>query len=182
MVHILTIGGSPSAPSRSAGVLEYARNYLSERGLRTSALQIRDLDSEELLCGKFDGPTMQEAKAIVASADGLIIGTPVYKAAYTGILKAFLDLLPQSALANKAVLPVATGGTLAHMLAIDYALKPVLSNLGATHILSGVFLLDQHVELTNNQAILFTSYEAEDKLTGGLDALIEVFAAARERI
>lgn len=182
MAHILTIGGSPSTPSRSAGVLEYARAYLNERDLQTSNLSVRDLDSEELLCGKFNGPTMLKAKEIVASADGIIIGTPVYKAAYTGVLKAFLDLLPQNALANKAVLPVATGGTLAHMLAIDYALKPVLSNLGATHVLTGVYLLDQHLELTNDQDIWFTSHEAEERLTAGLDSLIEVFANRRERV
>ncbi|MCA0458125.1 MAG: NADPH-dependent FMN reductase [Chloroflexi bacterium] len=182
MVHMLTIGGSPSSPSRSAAVLEYARNYLGEHGFQTRSLSVRDLDSEELLCGKFNGPTMQQAKEIVASADGIIIGTPVYKAAYTGVLKAFLDLLPQNAFANKAVLPLATGGTLAHMLAIDYALKPVLANLGAIHILTGVYLLDQHLELTNDQDIWFTSPEAEERLVAGLDALIEVFANTRLRV
>ncbi len=180
MVHILTIGGSPSYPSRSTGVLDYARQFLDERDLQTSALSVRDLDSEELLCGKFDGPTMQQAKTIVARADGIIIGTPVYKAAYTGVLKAFLDLLPQNALAGKAVLPVATGGTLAHMLAIDYALKPVLSNLGATHVLGGVYLLDEHMEFTSDQGIWFTSHEAEERLLLGLEGLVEVFNPARQ--
>jgi NAD(P)H-dependent FMN reductase len=34
----------------------------------------------------------------------------VYKAAYSGLLKTLLDLLPQCALAGKVVLPVVTGG------------------------------------------------------------------------
>ncbi|MCS5931537.1 hypothetical protein LNQ03_06255 [Klebsiella pneumoniae subsp. pneumoniae] len=36
------------------------------------------------------------------------------------------------------VLPLATGGTIAHMLAVDYALKPVLNALKAQEILHGV--------------------------------------------
>ncbi|WP_437719533.1 NAD(P)H-dependent oxidoreductase [Sorangium sp. So ce448] len=51
------------------------------------------------------------------SAAGVVIATPIYKASYTGALKAFLDLLPQFGLAGKAALPLATGGTLAHVLA-----------------------------------------------------------------
>jgi FMN reductase len=66
----------------------------------------------------------------------------VYKAAYTGLLKSFLDLLPQYALAGKTVLPLVTGGTPAHVLAIDYALCPVLASMGA-HVGQGYFLLDQ---------------------------------------
>jgi FMN reductase len=66
----------------------------------------------------------------------------VYKAAYTGLLKAFLDLLPQYALAGKTVLPLVTGGTSAHVLAVDYALRPVLASMGA-HVGQGYFLLDQ---------------------------------------
>ncbi|MNE90566.1 FMN reductase (NADPH) [compost metagenome] len=43
------------------------------------------------------------------------------------------------------VLPLATGGTVAHMLAVDYALKPVLNALKAQEILHGVFADDSQV-------------------------------------
>ena len=78
----------------------------------------------------------------VAEADGVIVATPIYKASYTGVIKALLDVLPQHGLRGKAVLPLATGGTLAHLLAVDYALRPVLAALGARHVVSGTFLLD----------------------------------------
>ena len=78
-------------------------------------------------------------------ADGLIVATPVYKAAYSGALKTLLDLLPERALEGKVVLPLATGGTVAHLLAVDYALKPVLSALKAQEILHGVFADDSQV-------------------------------------
>ena len=62
----------------------------------------------------------------------MVVSTPVYKAAYSGVLKVFLDLLPQFGLAGKVVLPLVTGGTASHVLAIDYALRPVLLALGAS--------------------------------------------------
>jgi len=43
------------------------------------------------------------------------------------------------------VLPLATGGSPAHLLALDYALKPVLSALGARDILDGIYATDQQL-------------------------------------
>jgi FMN reductase len=63
------------------------------------------------------------------------------------VLKVFLDLLPQTALKNKTVLPIATGGSPHHMLALDYALRPVLQSLAARHILPGVYATDAQVTL-----------------------------------
>ncbi|MGK4624046.1 NAD(P)H-dependent oxidoreductase, partial [Raoultella ornithinolytica] len=60
-------------------------------------------------------------------------------------LKTLLDLLPERALDGKVVLPLATGGTVAHLLAVDYALKPVLNALKAQEILHGVFADDSQV-------------------------------------
>jgi len=84
----------------------------------------------------------------VAQASVLVVATPVYKAAYSGILKVFLDLLPQTALKGKTVLPLATGGSPHHMLALDYALRPVLQSLAAKNILPGIYATDAQVIVT----------------------------------
>lgn len=182
MAHILTIGGSPSVSSRSAGVLEHARDFLHARGLQTSAFSVRDLDSEELLCGKANGPTMLKAKAIVASADGVIIGLAVPKAIYTGALKTFLGLLPQDTLSGKTVLPIVTGSTLANLLSVEAILRSVLTNLGALSVLPAVYILDQQIDFNEGEKIDITSHEAETSLVDGLGSLIEVFASRRERV
>ncbi|MFY2980449.1 NAD(P)H-dependent oxidoreductase, partial [Klebsiella pneumoniae] len=83
---------------------------------------------------RFDNPALHTLNEQLAGADGLIIATPVYKASFSGALKTLLDLLPERALEGKIVLPLATGGTIAHMLAVDYALKPVLNALKAQEI------------------------------------------------
>ena len=95
-----------------------------------------------LLLGEASHPAVQRAVEQVRRADVIVIATPVYKAAYSGVLKVFLDLLPQSALKGKTVLPLATGGSPHHMLALDYALRPVLQSLAARHILPGVYATD----------------------------------------
>jgi FMN reductase len=81
----------------------------------------------------------------VAEADAIVIATPVYKASYTGILKAFLDLLPQDGLKDKLVLPLATGGSQSHLLALDYALRPVLQALDARQVFTSIYATSQQL-------------------------------------
>jgi SsuE family FMN reductase len=101
-----------------------------------------------------DDPVIQTAIDVLAAADAVVVTTPVYKAAYSGLLKVFLDLLPQYALRGKPVLPLATGGTPAHVLVIDYALRPVLTSLGAGAIGQGWFVLSSHVRLYDGGGLL----------------------------
>jgi FMN reductase len=144
---------------------------LSETGFDVGHLDLRELPPRELLAAEAADPRIAAAAEAVATADGVIVATPVYKASYTGLLKAFLDLLPQTALAGKTVLPVVTGGSLAHLLALDYALRPVLSALGARHVVPGCFLLDSAIErLADGGARL--EPEAELRLLGAVDEFI----------
>lgn len=170
MLDVLTIAGSPSASSRSAAVLEHARQTLERHGLRTRALSVRDLPPEDLIYGRVDSPAVLEAAALLRQARGVIIATPVYKAAYSGVLKAFLDLLPQGALTRKLVLPIATGGSPAHLLAIDYALRPVLTALGGQHILQGVYIVDAQLQLAD------TGVHLDPELDARLDSMLRYFA------
>ncbi|AUS44961.1 FMN reductase (NADPH) (plasmid) [Ralstonia solanacearum] len=142
---ILTISGSPSAPSRSARLLGHVRAQLERAGESADHLDLRALPADALLGAQTAHPAIAEALARVAAAGVVILATPVYQAAYSGLLKTFLDLLPQSGLRDKVVLPIATGGSLAHTLAIDYALRPVLSSLAARVILPGIFAADAQI-------------------------------------
>ena len=130
----LLIAGSPSERSRSAALLDAVSQRLHARGALVDRIHIRNLSPQALLLADFGHPTVVAATDQVAKARVLVVATPVYKAAYSGVLKVFLDLLPQTALKGKTVLPLATGGSPHHMLALDYALRPVLQSLGAKHI------------------------------------------------
>ncbi|MDF3845804.1 NADPH-dependent FMN reductase [Pseudomonas citronellolis] len=144
-MYVVTLAGSPSQRSRSAVLLDVARRWLHERGVEVCAYQVRDFAAEDLLHARFDSPQVLELLEQVARADGLVIATPVYKASIAGALKVLLDLLPERALSHKVVLPLATGGSNAHMLAVDYALKPVLAALKAQEMLHGVFAEDSQI-------------------------------------
>jgi len=137
-MHVVLLSGSPAARSRTELLLDYVRQRLEAQQVEVSLLRVRDFPAEDLLHARFDSPAVKQLQAVVASADGLVVGTPVYKASFTGALKVLLDLLPERALAHTVVLPLASGGSPAHLLAVDYALKPVLAALKAQEMLSGV--------------------------------------------
>ena len=142
---VLLIAGSPSHTSRSAALLESVGKRLAKHQIEVTQLQIRDLDAQALIHADFAHPSIVRAVQQVADAKVVVIATPVYKAAYSGVLKAFLDLLPQTGLKGKTVLPLATGGSPHHMLALDYALRPVLQALAAKQILPGIYATDAQV-------------------------------------
>jgi len=138
---VVALAGSPSAPSRSTALLRHALSRLDD-GVACSQIVLRDLPAAALVRADFDDPAIRRAREQVAEARVVVVATPIYKASYSGLLKSFLDLLPQDALRGKTVLALATGGSAAHLLALDYALKPVLAALGARHILDSVYAVD----------------------------------------
>lgn len=146
MAKLVIISGSPSPASRLNGVLQSIESVLQQEGLHPEWIRVHELPPEDLVYTRFDSPAISAANRLIEQADGLVVATPIYKAAYTGVLKAFLDLIPQRGLEGKVILPVAIGGSAAHLLAIDYALKPVLSALGARNQLQGVYALDTQVK------------------------------------
>ena len=95
MANIVLINGSPSFPSRSQGILDYAIALLSTEGINTDLISVRDLPAEDLVFGRYNSEALESPKNLIANAQGIIIATPIYKASYTGLLKTFLDLLPQ---------------------------------------------------------------------------------------
>ncbi|MFD3519096.1 NADPH-dependent FMN reductase [Streptomyces sp. NPDC058653] len=173
MATVLSVSGSPSPTSRTARLLRHLDAALIAQGHQVVPLDVRTLSAEALLGADFGHPDIKRATELFARADGVVIGTPVYKAAYSGLLKSLLDLLPQYALADKVVLPLATGGSVAHVLAIDYALRPVLSAMGATHVVPGWFVLDRHIVAAQDG-----STEIEESTAAALDQVLAQFATA----
>ena len=164
---VLLIAGSPSERSRAAALLNATGRKLTLSGAKVNTLRVRDLNPQAVLLADFEHPSIVQTVARVAAASIIVIATPVYKAAYSGILKSFLDLLPQSALKGKTVLPLATGGSPHHMLALDYALRPVLQSLGAKNILSGIYATDAQVILNPED-----SYQIAEDVDARLDEAV----------
>lgn len=145
MLNIAIISGSPSVSSRLNGIVESLQTEFQKAGADVQIITLRELPPEDLIYTKFDSPYITKALGEIEKADAVVVATPIYKASYTGVVKCFLDMIPQKGLVGKATLPVVIGGTLAHLLVIDYALKPVLAAIGAKHQLQGVFAQDTQV-------------------------------------
>ncbi|MNZ53535.1 FMN reductase (NADPH) [compost metagenome] len=145
MARIVILSGSVNNSSRLYGLIQHSESKLQQLGNETDTVHIADLPAGDLIRANFGSEHVKAALSLVEQADAVIVASPVYKAAYSGVLKTFLDLIPQKGLEGKLLLPVFLGGTIAHLLSIDYALKPVLAALGGTHILGGVYAVDQSV-------------------------------------
>ena len=75
----------------------------------------------------------------IERADALIVGTPVYKGAYTGLFKHLFDLVDPEALAGKPVLITATGGGSRHALVVEHVLRPLFGFFTALTIPTAVY-------------------------------------------
>lgn len=173
MSDTLIITSSPSSNSRCRRFAQLLGERLAQRGLDSSLLDLRSLPAQPLLHADAAAPEIAGAVERLAAARGVVIVTPVYKAAYSGLLKVFLDLLPQFALRKKVIAPFALGGTVAHVLSIDYALRPVLSSLDPLHVVAGLFVLDKQIAVPSEDRI-----DIDPDLSPKLDAALATFAEA----
>ena len=135
------ISGSPSPSSKSRTLLERARRQLENAGFDTTLIDLHTLPAIALL-GRQSDDRVAEALHQVVSARIVVASSPVYRASYSGLLKVFFDLLPQEALEGKIGVPILTGGSQAHLLALDHAFRPLFASLGATVVANGVYGYD----------------------------------------
>jgi len=133
------IAGSPGpGPSRSHVLLHRALDRFDKAGFVTRSIELAAYPPSALL-GRSRDVELDAAIAQVSEARVILAATPVYRASYSGLLKVFFDLLPADALEGRVAIPIATGGSLAHQLMLDHALRPLLASLGARVVSTGVY-------------------------------------------
>lgn len=175
MSKVVIISGNPALTSRLNGILDFVEHSIQVNSASAviDKIHVASLPAEDLIQANFSSPEIIQANELVQQADAVIIASPVYKASYTGVLKTFLDLLPQKGLSDKLILPLFIGGSLAHLLSLDYGLKPVLSALGARHILGGVYAVDSWVTRDEHGAFHLTD-ELSQRLESAVRELIQI--------
>lgn len=176
MPSTLIIAGSPSATSRSLRLAHSLRARLDRRGLSNELLDLRTLPAQDLMHANFESEAIKAALKQLEAAQGIVFVTPIYKAAYSGLLKTFVDLLPQFGLRDKVVLPLAMGGGPAHVLAIDYAMRPMLASLDPLHIVAGLFVQEKQVTVQPDGSL-----ELEPDIASRLDTILDAYASALHR-
>ncbi|NYV76567.1 CE1759 family FMN reductase [Streptomyces sp. UH6] len=129
----------PSSTRLLADRLAQATAGRTDAGIQV--IEVRDLAVEiaHNFTNGYAGRELAAAQQAVAEADGLIVVTPVFSASYSGLFKAFFDVLDRGALDGKPVLIAATGGSARHSLVLDHALRPLFSHLKAVVVPTGVY-------------------------------------------
>jgi FMN reductase len=155
----LGISGSPSATSRSRLLVARALERMEASGAQTRLLDLGDLPADGLL-GRAQLPEVAAALAELAAARVLVVGTPIYRATYTGLLKVFFDLLPAEALAGKVTLPIATGGGPAHLLMIDHGIRPLIASLSGLTTATAIYAIPADFDEQEPNAALRTRLDA----------------------
>jgi len=142
MTTIAVVTGNPKPASRTHSVALAVAGTLA--GAVPGDSQTLVIDLAEYAPRLFDWPDEELAAltAQVAAADIAIFASPTYKAAYTGMLKAFLDRYGGNGLAGVTAVPVMTGGWPGHLLAVEVHLRPVLVELGATVPARGLYVTE----------------------------------------
>jgi len=150
---VLGIVGSVSDSSKTRSAVEIALAAAADDpAVETDLLHLADYDlvtADGRQLDQYEGDTAEALERIV-EADAYIVGTPVYRGSYSGVLKNLLDMVPRgmwqadvAPFEDAAVGLVATGATDHHYLAIDQELRPLFAFFGAHTVGGGVYASDE---------------------------------------
>jgi len=142
MTTIAIVTGNPKPGSRTHGVALAVADVLDKELGAPSERVIVDLAEHAPRLFDWADPELTGITAQVAAADIAVFASPTYKAAYTGLLKAFLDRYGSNGLAGVTAVPVMTGGWPGHLLAVEVHLRPVLVELGASVPSRGLYVTE----------------------------------------
>lgn len=140
-VRIVGVSGSLSVPSRTTElVAAVAREFASPLEASVEIIELGSLVGS--LAGTHRGELGADALhalSAVESADVIVVGSPAYRAAYTGIFKHFFDFIGQYALVDKPIVLTATGGSDRHALLVEHQMRPLFGFFQALTLPLGIF-------------------------------------------
>ena len=167
-LRLVAVSGGLQRPSKAAALAEHLMDLIADEVLCEQRLIELGQLAPQLAGATWRShlpDAVERELAAVEQADILVVATPVFRGAYTGLFKHFFDFIHQDALIDKPVLLAATGGSERHALVIDHQLRPLFSFFQARTLPLGVYATDQD----------FVDYRLQD------EALIQRAALAVQR-
>jgi FMN reductase len=140
---VLFILGSPSATSKSALVANAVAAELHGAGLKPVTWSLTDFDASDLLFGRTESPSVARFLDVARGAAAVVLATPVYKAVYSGALKAIVDLVPPDTWVDRPALGIATARLAAHGAEVDRAYRSLIAFFKARTLDTLVVLDDE---------------------------------------
>lgn len=146
MPTMVKINGSPTQPSKTGILINAIGDAVARKmALRSETVSLSEV-APEIMCGLTRSEvtdTGERLLQLVEHADLLIIGTPVYRAAYTGILKHFFDLVDRDAMRNRKAILCATAGSSMHALVLEHQLRPLMGFFAIQTVTTGLYGLSE---------------------------------------
>jgi len=141
-ISVVGVSGSPTRPSRTTALVQEVAETFAERvGGVATVIELAPLLTE-LGSGPFRGdigPAARAALEAVEAADLIVVGSPAYRATYTGLFKLFFDHIGQHALVDKPIVLTATGGSDRHALLVEHQMRPLFGFFQALTVPLGIF-------------------------------------------
>lgn len=151
-MRIEVISGNPVGPGRTSTLgLDVAARLAELIGIDAPGDAVELADFAAAL-SESSSQSAQRLKAIILAADFLIVAAPTYKASMPGLLKSALDLFQADELRDKTAIIAFTGGSMAHKLAPDLSVRPVLLELGAGMPTQSLYCLAKSLDDPNSLA------------------------------
>lgn len=139
---IVGISGNVTRPSRTSVLVRAIVDALVERTDGTprqiEIVEVAPVLFSALTADRLSGEAAEIIEA-VETADVLVVGSPVYRASYTGALKHLFDLVRHDALTGKPVVLAATGGSALHGLMPEHQLRPLFGFFNALSVPTTVY-------------------------------------------
>ena len=169
--HVVFVTSSPSAKSRSSFLAQFVEKQLRAAGHGATAFAVTDFDATDVLLGRVESPAIAAFVQVVKGADALVLATPVYKATYSGALKAVVDLIPPDALEGRLGLGIATTRLGDHATSVESAYRSLFAFFRA-RALDPLVLLDR--ELASGP----TGFALEETGHASADRAVQALLAA----
>lgn len=152
MSRVGIVVGNPKAASRTLTVARAVARAAAVAagidGFEAGDADVVEVDLAELAPHLFDWSAADVRSAVdeISGCDLVVVASPTYKAAYTGLLKAFLDWYGTTGLSGVTTIPVMVGAGAAHALAVEVHLRPVLVEIGASVPTRGLYVTEDRLD------------------------------------
>lgn len=143
---VVALGGNTRRPSKTLSLIQsVGQQFQAQTNVTVEVFDLLDVGLDFGAATSAHDLSAQALKVIqaVEGASALIVGSPVYKGAYSGHFKHFFDLVDPQSLVNKPVCLTATGGGYRHALVVEHFMRPLFGFFGALALPTSVYAGDQ---------------------------------------
>ena len=180
MLKLVRVNGSPSANSKTGVLVDAVGDAIAKvLPVESTTVALHDC-AMDFMCGLTRAEITARGEWLAQQteqADILIVGTPVYRASYTGVFKHFFDIVDKDILRGRKAVLCATGGTAMHGLVLEHQLRALMSFFSMHTMPTALFGLSE--DFHNGQVV---SEGLKERISRVADELASILAIEQRRV